>query len=102
MSAARYTAMRRTVATANVTKVHYPKNIALNYNPMYSSIGCNPTYSIYTYPNPPCCKIPPTNPCAIVYGGGDPSQTSTQIYDGGDPSQTSNIIYDGTNSLSPC
>jgi len=87
--------MRRTVATANVTKVHYPTNIALNYNPLYSTIGCNPTYSLFMYADPPCCKIPPINPYSTVYDGGDPFQGSTQIYHGGSPTQTSDIILSG-------
>ena len=95
MSASRYTAMRRTIATANVTKVHYPTNIAKNYDSLYSTIGCNPTYSLFMYADPPCCKIPSSIPSPIVYDGGNPSQVSTQIYDGGHPSETSNVIYDG-------
>lgn len=102
MSASRYTAMRRTVATANVTKVHYPTNIAKNYNPIYSTIGCNPTYSLFIYADKPCCKIPAINPCPPIYDGGDPSQISTVILDGGNTTQTSNIIYDGGQPSDSC
>lgn len=106
MSASRYTAMRRTVATANVTKVHYPKNIAKNYDSLYASIACNPNFSVFMYPNKPCCKIPPlppVNPCPPIYDGGDPTQTSNVILDGGsDPAQTSNTIYDGGSPFDSC
>ena len=100
MSASHYTAMRRTVATANVTKVHYPTNIALNYNPMYSSIGCNPAYSLFMYEDAPCCKIPPTTPC-IIYDGGYSNNNYPAILDGGG-SQSSFTPLDGGNSTSKC
>jgi len=100
MSASRYTAMRRTVATANVTKVHYPTNIALNYNPIYSSIGCNPTYSIFMYEDKPCCKIPPANPC-ITYDGGYSNNNYTAVLDGGN-STSSFTPLDAGNSTSIC
>jgi len=102
MSAARYTAMRRTVATANVTKVHYPTNIAKNYDSLYSAIACNPNFSVFMYANKPCCKIPPVNPCPAVYDGGDPLQTSNVIFDGGNTTQTSNVIYDGGQPSDSC
>ena len=109
MSASRYTAMRRTVATANVTKVHYPTNIALNYNPLYSTIGCNPTYSLFMYADPPCCKIPPPIPplppsiCSDIYDGLF-SQTIECIFVlDGNNSQSNNFeSYNGGTSLTDC
>ena len=95
--------MRRTVATANVTKVHYPINIALNYNPMYSSIGCNPTYSLFTYATSRCCKNDQQRKLCfegnypLFLDGGDPYTTATCILDGGNPTQNSNIILVGGN-----
>ena len=92
--------MRRTVATANVTKVHYPTNIAKNYDSLYSTIGCNPTYSLFMYEDPPCCKIPPTNPC-VIYDGGSSTSNYSVILDGGN-SGSSFTPLDGGISTSIC
>ena len=99
MSASRYTAMRRTVATANVTKVHYPTNIALNYNSMYSTIACNPTYSLFMYEDAPCCKIPPI--LCVTYDGGYSNTNYSTVLNGGD-STSSFRALDGGNSTSKC
>ena len=100
MSSSRFTAMRRTVATANVTKVHYPTNIAKNYDALYATIGCNPTYSLFMYPDPPCCKIPPPSSC-ITYDGGYSNNNYSIILDGGD-SGSSFTPLDANNSTSNC
>ena len=102
MSASRYTAMRRTVATANVTKVHYPTNIAKNYNALYATIACNPNFSLFVYADKPCCKISPVNPCPPIYDGGNPTQTSNVIFDGGNTTQISNTVYDGGQPSDSC
>jgi hypothetical protein len=100
MSAARYTSMRKTVATANITKVHYPGKAAVNYNPLYSTIGCNPTYSLFMYSNPPCCKIPPGNSC-VTYDGGYSNNNYSAILNGGN-SGSSFTPLDGGISTSKC
>ena len=110
MSAARYTAMRRTMATANVTKVHYPTNIALNYNPLYSTIACNPRYEPFMYEDPPKClppcpspPIPPPDICTSVFDG----LYSEIIFclppiDGGPSNVINPKLFDGGNSTQSC
>jgi len=110
MSASRYTAMRRTIATANVTKVHYPTNVAKNYDALYSTIGCNPTFSLYMYADPPCCKIPPPPlppvppvPCSVIYDALFASNDECmQILDGGNALNNFTNIVDGGNSQTNC
>jgi hypothetical protein len=92
--------MRRTVATANVTKVHYPKNIAKNTDPLYTTIAWNPTFSVFMYENPPCCKSPPTNPC-VIYDGGYSNNNYSAVIDGGN-STSSFTPLDANNSTSNC
>jgi hypothetical protein len=92
--------MRRTLVTANVTKVHYPTNIAKNYDPLYSAIPCNSDYTLIAYADPPCCKLPPT-PLCITHDGGYSNNNYTAILDGGN-STSSFTSLDGGNSTSIC
>ena len=72
MSAARYTNLIRTQSEARVTKVQYPFSDALNYNPLYSSIGCNPRYERISYQTKQKCgaAVCPSASGIIYYGNG--------------------------------
>lgn len=101
--------MRRTVVNANLTKVHYPTNIAKNYDALYSTIGCNPLYSLFMYEDPPRCACPPIPPppppppCSIIYDGLFSSTTDClEILDGGFSTSEFRTILDGGESRTNC
>ena len=106
MSASRFTAMRRTVVNANLTKVHYPTNIAKNYDALYATIGCNPLYSLFTYADPPRCACPPPPPpppCSIIYDGLFSSNDEClEILDGGFSNNNFRNILNGGESRTNC
>jgi len=54
MSAARYTNRVRTQSQARVTKAQYPGSISNNYDPLFSSIDCNVSYTVLDYKSVPC------------------------------------------------
>ena len=49
MSTQAYINKLRILAIANNTKVQQPRNIAVNNNPIYSTIDCNPNFETLTY-----------------------------------------------------
>ena len=75
-SSSRYTHLLRSKAEASVVKVQYPTKQSVNTNALYSSIGCNPNYSLIEYP---------------FVNRGYPRFTSQRI--------TTIAIYDGVNAL---
>uniref|UniRef100_A0A6C0CJ86 Uncharacterized protein n=1 Tax=viral metagenome TaxID=1070528 RepID=A0A6C0CJ86_9ZZZZ len=48
-SAAGHTNQVRVRAEAKLTKVEYPGNIAVNYNPILNAGGCSPVYQPIKY-----------------------------------------------------
>jgi hypothetical protein len=58
MSAARYTNRVRTQSQARVTKAQYPGGISNNYDPLFSSIDCNVSYTVLDYKGVPCVCAP--------------------------------------------
>lgn len=48
-SSSGYANRRRVIAEAKATKVSYPGNIAVNYNPIESAYGCSPVYQPIVY-----------------------------------------------------
>lgn len=90
MSAQAYTNKLRILAEAAITKVQYPGRIALNKNPILSTINCSPDFSVIDYvPIPKCCVFNPLNNICI------------DILDGGMSQTIGYIIYDG-NCLDIC
>ena len=67
MSAARYTNRVRTQSQARVTKVQYPGSISNNYDPLFSSIDCNPSYNVLDYKGTPCICSPTEQPIVIGF-----------------------------------
>jgi hypothetical protein len=91
MSAQAYTNKLRVLAEAAVTKVQYPGRIALNKNPILSTINCSPNFSIIDYvPIPRCCVYSP--PLTII---------CVDTLDGGMSQTIAFIAYDG-NCLDTC
>ena len=87
MSAQAYTNKLRILAEAAVTKVHYPGRVALNKNPILSTINCSPDFSVVNYvENPKCCVyIPPIvipDECINTLDGGVSETIGYIIYDG--------------------
>lgn len=56
-SAACYTNKVRVVAYSKNTKVNYSGNIAVNSDPLYASLGCNPNFAIQRYTVAPDCGV---------------------------------------------
>jgi len=54
-SAQCYTNKQRVMSEASVRKTQYPGSIALNNNPMYASINCNPIFNNLIYLSNNCC-----------------------------------------------
>jgi hypothetical protein len=99
MSTACYTNRVRTRAQARVTKVQYPGNIAINYDPLYATNGCNPRFNVINYyivpktcllPCVPTIVIPP--PTYVPQPGGN---AYTGIFDAGFADSSMPLIVDG-------
>lgn len=84
-----YTARRRFISDARVTKVQYPGSIAVNLNTVQSGIYCNPDFTVLNY------AIPCPFGCANLFV---PPIVCVDIYDGGLSNTNANIIYEGGNS----
>jgi hypothetical protein len=88
MTAQAYTNRLRLLAVANNTKVQYTRGIAVNNNPIYSTIGCKPNFKSITYVLKRSCKIACVDaPCYTqpILNGGSPSSTPTYFVNGGYP-----------------
>lgn len=101
MSAAQFTNRVRTTSEARVVKAQYPQNVSEGYNPLFSSIACNPTFSILHYQFKNTCATPASEGilCGpVIYYGG----TSTIVYipdlNGGSALNPNTVIYYGGNS----
>ena len=56
-SAACYTNKLRVTTEANNTKVEYPGKVGKNFNPLYSTLGCNPRFTVLSYTKAKCDKL---------------------------------------------
>lgn len=56
-SAACYTNKVKVVAYSKNTKVEYPGNVAINSDPLFASLGCNPRFALQKYTVPPSCGV---------------------------------------------
>ena len=80
---------------ATATKVQYPGSIALNTNPIYAAINCNPVFDVlrymYTGKCIPCASDIVIPPCNGVLEGGTYNNSFCMILDGSGYETT----YDG-------
>ena len=56
-SAACYTNKVKVTAYSKNSKVNYPGNIAVNSDPLFASLGCNPRFTVQRYTVPPLCGV---------------------------------------------
>jgi hypothetical protein len=100
MSAAGYTNRIRTQSEARVTKVQYPFSDAINYNPLYSSIGCNPQYSRLSYQTKQKCSVVvcPSSSAVIIYYGDGASLIYPDSLNGQHVADPPTLIFNGGNS----
>ena len=96
MSTQAYTNRLRLLAIAGNTKVQQPRNIAVNNNSLYSTIGCTPNFKTISYILKRSCNAP-CNPCQIplVINGGNPSSVPTYFVNGGIPSSVATCNING-------
>jgi hypothetical protein len=101
MSAAGYTNRVRTKSEARVVKAQYPQNVVDNYNPLYSSIACNPIFTILNYQAKQKCATPRTSGPTIICGPivyyDNGSSGALDLYGGGATSEYT-VIFNGGNS----
>ena len=99
MSAARYTNKIRTQSEARVTKVQYRFNDALNYNPLYSSIGCNPQYlRLYYQIKQKCSPVVCPSTSGIIYYGDGAFIEYSNVLNGQHVANPPTLILNGGNS----
>jgi hypothetical protein len=99
MSAAGYTNRIRTRSEARVSKVQYPFSDAVNYNPLYSSIGVNPRYNKLEYQTKLNCsavKCPSTT--GIIYYGDGAYLIYPDLLNGQHVYNPPTVILNGGNS----
>ena len=45
----------RILAESSLVKVQYPGKVALNQNPIYSTVNCSPDFRVLDYSGKPVC-----------------------------------------------
>jgi len=55
MSAQAHTNKMRILAESSLVKVQYPGKVALNQNPIYSTVNCSPDFRVLQYSAKPLC-----------------------------------------------
>ena len=99
MSSQSYTNRLRILAIANNTKVQYTRGIAVNNNPIYSTINCSPNFNILPYVfNRSCKKTCPPSVCYSlpIMDGGNPSSIPTYFVSGGTPQSVNDCVIGGS------
>lgn len=109
-SASCYTNLRKTTALAKNNKVDYPGHIAKNWNPLASSLGCNPIFDVQEYIDVIALCQPSRagsiqqqcqynyNVIVTIYSGGYSETEDPDHYDGGNTSNATTTILDGGTS----
>lgn len=110
-SASCYTNLRKMTALAKNNKVDYPGHVAKNWNPLASTLGCNPIFDVQEYidiasicqpkkltaVNQPECKFD-YDVIVLIYSGGYSETEDPDHYDGGSTYNTVTTILDGGTS----